>query len=415
MTRARTAIVIGGGIAGPVTALALHRAGIEATIYEAHPGTADGFGGRIALAPNGVSALGIVGAADAVVAAAQPIDRTVMAVGGRRIEMPGISGAGPMQMIGRADLYQILRDLAVAAGVRFLHGKRLTGVREEPQAATALFADGSEARADVLIGADGVHSTVRGLIDPAAPGPRYTGMLAFEGLSPARVDSDLRTMTFAFGRKAYYLYWPVPAGGAVWGVNLPSTAPLTIAEARSTPPEQWLSELLATYGPDTPGGDLMRATPPESLLANGALHIMPPVPHWHRGRMVLVGDSVHAPSNSSGQGASLSIESAVQLARCLRDLDVPPAFATYERLRRARVEGVAAQAAKVNHAKAPGRLGQAVLPLLMRPLMKIAMKPEKTLGPVLRYRIDWDAPAGEDRPPVRDRAESRLFTGRPRG
>ena len=82
---------------------------------------------------------------------------------------------------------------------------------------------------------------------------------------------------------------------------------------------------------------------------------MPPVPHWHRGRMVLVGDAAHAPSNSSGQGASLAIESAVQLARCLRDLpDSRRAFAAYERLRRTRVEKVAARAARINQAKAPG-------------------------------------------------------------
>jgi 2-polyprenyl-6-methoxyphenol hydroxylase-like FAD-dependent oxidoreductase len=392
MTRARTAIVIGGGIAGPVTALALHRAGIEATIYEGHAGSADGLGGTIALAPNGIAALRIVGAAEAVVAAAQPIERQVMTVGGRRIEMPGVAGAGPLQVIRRADLYEVLRDRAVAEGVRFEHGKRLSRVREEPQATTALFADGDEARADVLIGADGVHSTVRRLIDPSAPGPRYTGMLAVEGRSAFEVGGDPATMTFAFGRRAYYLYWRLPSGGTVWGVNLPSASPLTIAEARALPASHWVRVLEATYGGDSPGGELIRRTPPSSLLVNGALHIMPPVPHWSRGRMVLAGDAVHAPSNSSGQGASLSIESAVELARCLRDLDVPDAFATYERLRRARVEAVAAGAAKINHAKAPGRVGQAVLPLLMRPLMKLAMNPEKKLGPVLRHRIDWDAP-----------------------
>ena len=177
---------------------------------------------------------------------------------------------------------------------------------------------------------------------------------------------------------------------------MPRASPLTVAEARAIPASEWLSTLLETYGQDTPGGDLMRQTPESAVLANGALHIMPPVPRWHRGRMVLVGDAVHAPANSSGQGASLAIESAVQLARCLRDLDVPSAFEAYERLRRPRVEKVAAQARKVNHAKAPGRLGQAVLPLLMRPLMKVATNPEKTLGPVLRYRIDWHTPVGRD-------------------
>ncbi|WP_172457040.1 FAD-dependent monooxygenase, partial [Nocardia farcinica] len=74
------------------------------------------------------------------------------------------------------------------------------------------------------------------------------------------------------------------------------------------------------YGDDTPGGQLARATTADQLETVGALHIMPPVPHWYRGRMVLVGDAVHAPSNSSGQGASLAIESAIELARCLRDI-----------------------------------------------------------------------------------------------
>ena len=82
---------------------------------------------------------------------------------------------------------------------------------------TAVFADGSTASGDVLIGADGVHSTVRRLIDPSAPGPRYTGMLAFEGRSDASVPDDPGTMTFAFGRKAYYLYWSLPGDGTTWG------------------------------------------------------------------------------------------------------------------------------------------------------------------------------------------------------
>ena len=100
-------------------------------------------------------------------------------------------------------------------------------------------------------------------------------------------------------------------------------------------------------------------TSADELLVVGALEILPTVPHWHRGRMVLVGDAAHAPSSSSGQGASLAIESAIQLARCLRDLpDVPTAFAAYERLRRPRVEKIAANAAKNNSSKASGPVGQ---------------------------------------------------------
>ncbi|WP_433366058.1 FAD-dependent oxidoreductase [Actinoplanes sp. CA-142083] len=388
--RVRTAAIIGGGIAGPVAALALHKAGIAATVYESYPSPAEGLGGTIALAPNGVAALDIVGAGDAVRKVADPTYRQVMSVNGKRVPLPGLSGVEPLQVVRRSDIHRILHDRAAADGVGIEHDKKLVSVREEPAAVTALFADGSSVTADVLIGADGVHSTVRRLIDPEAPGPRYTGMLAFEGLSRASVAEEPGTMTFAFGKRGYYLYWP-STGGTTFGVNLPAKQPLTIREARETPNEEWLRRLLDVYGEDEPGGDLVRNLAPEALQVNGALHIMPPVPRWHRGRMVLAGDAVHAPSNSSGQGASLSIESAVQLARCLRDLDVPEAFATYEGLRRQRVERVASRAAKINHTKAPGPVAKALMPVIMPIFMKLAMNPEKTVGAEQRYRIDWSA------------------------
>jgi 2-polyprenyl-6-methoxyphenol hydroxylase-like FAD-dependent oxidoreductase len=241
-----------------------------------------------------------------------------------------------------------------------------------------------------------VHSTVRRLIDPDAPGPKWTGMLGFEGLSTHEVPEDPRTTVFAFGKRGYYLYWRA-TGGTTWGINLPYDRPLSLTEARKTPAEQWMRVLRDTYGDDTPGGDLLRHTPIESLQTVGSLHIMPKVPHWHRDRMVLVGDSAHAPSNSSGQGASLSIESAIQLARCLRDIkDVPRAFAAYERLRRTRVEQIAARAAKVNHTKTPGPLAQRLMPIIMPIMIKTVMNPEKHMAPVQRYRIDWDAPVARD-------------------
>ena len=108
--------------------------------------------------------------------------------------------------------------------------------------------------------------------------------------------------------------------------------------------------------------------------------------------MVLVGDAVHAPSNSTGQGASHAIESAIELARCLRDLpDVPSAFAAYEHLRRGRVEAITRRGAKLNRAKTPGPLAQKIMPALM-PLIFKLMDVEKTMGPELRHEIDWSAP-----------------------
>lgn len=82
---------------------------------------------------------------------------------------------------------------------------------------------------------------------------------------------------------------------------------------------------------------MARSTAPKVLQVTGGLQIMPPVPHWYRGAMVLVGDAVHALSNSSGQSASLAIEGGIQLARCRATHPMWRPFAAYEKLRRARV------------------------------------------------------------------------------
>ncbi|MFB4317874.1 FAD-dependent oxidoreductase [Actinomadura sp. 21ATH] len=393
MSKVRSALVIGGGIAGPVTAAALLKAGIDATVHEAYPAASDGIGGTLALAPNGMAALDVVGAGDAVRSLALPIRRSAMAIGrGPLRTVPALPDVEPLQMVDRGGLHRALRDRALAAGARFEYGKRLVGADEDPDGVTAKFADGGTARADVLIGADGVRSTVRTLIDPAAPGPGYTGMLGFEGRADVAVDAEPGTMVFAFGKRAYYLYWVLPGGGVGWGANLPSRDHLTLTEARRRPAAEWLRTLRETYAGDDPGGALAARTSAETLQVVGALHIMPPVPHWWRGRMALVGDAVHAPSNSTGQGASLAAESAIELARCLRDLPGPaPAFAAYERLRRSRVERIAARGARINSAKTPGPVARKAMSVLM-PIMFRAGSVEKSLGREQRHAIDWDAP-----------------------
>lgn len=381
MTGIRTALVIGGGIAGPVVALALRGAGIEATVYEAHPGVADGVGAMLTVAPNGLRALEIVGAAKAVRAIGQPVPGVVMgdSRGNRFVESPGLSGLPASLAMHRADLFRTLHDHAVAEGVRVEHGKRLVGADETGDGVTAHFADGTDASADILIGADGIRSTVRTLIDPAAPVPEYGGVISLGGRA---VGSDVKTdpgvMYFIFGR-AFIGYWTVPDGAIVWFGSVPRSEPLTTAEARQTPPEEWLERLRELYGDDMPAQALLDHSAPDELFITGPMEAMPPVPHWHSDRMVLVGDSVHAPSTSSGQGASQAIESAVELARCLRDLpDAPAAFAAYEGLRRPRVEAVAAAAAGTNKKKADSGK-PAAFPTA-----------EQMFGPVQRHVIDWD-------------------------
>ncbi|QLY30632.1 FAD-dependent monooxygenase [Nocardia huaxiensis] len=388
----RSAIIIGGGISGPVAATALHRAGIEARVYEAYPGPAYGIGSVLALAPNGVAALDIIGAADAVREIAVPFSHQAMAVGKKIIPMPGLRGVEPLQLVERPDLHRVLHDAAVAAGVPFEYNKRLVAVDEHEHGVTAHFADGSSSTADVLVGADGIRSTVRTLVDPQAPGPTFLRMLGFGANVDCEVDCPPETMVFAFGKRAYYLYWALPDGRIGWGANLPYEQYLSLTEARSIPARDWVRILRETYADDDPGRQLAEATTSENLMTAGALHIMPPVPHWYRGRLALTGDAVHAPSNTSGQGASMAIESAIELARCLRDIPDPAvAFATYEAMRRPRVEGVAARVAKINNAKAAGPIARRAMQLVM-PVMFKAMDPEKTLGHEQRFRIPWDEP-----------------------
>ncbi|MBO2457152.1 FAD-dependent monooxygenase [Actinomadura sp. LCR2-06] len=380
MTPDRTALVIGGGIAGPVTALALRKAGIDATVYETHPAEQDG-GAALTVAPNGLNALEVIGAADAVRAAGRPMPGMAMGdgKGNRFAEFAGLPGLPASHVLARADLNRALHDHAAARGVKIEYGKRLTGAEETAGAVTAHFDDGTTATADLLVGADGIRSTVRRLIDPAAPGPEYTGLIGIGGTaSGSGVMPDPDTMYFAFGARAFLGYWWTPDGRVAWFSNVPEPDAATAFASRNTPPAQWLERLRDLHADDVPGGALLRHSRAEDLFVLGGIEIMPRVPHWHRGRMVLVGDSAHAPSPSSGQGASLAIESAVELARCLRDLPDPAAaFTAYEELRRPRVEAIAAAAAQTNKEKSAGGPAGPV-------------DPEQMFGFVQRFRVDWD-------------------------
>ena len=343
MTAATTAIVIGAGIAGPVAATAFSRPESPQRSMRRTPGCRAGSvatwrSRRTACAHWESSAVD-----DAVRAIALPITGQIMSVNGKGLDLPGLEGVEPMQIVGRGDLQRVLHDRAVEAGVAVpLWQAAGRTVENTATGVTARFSDGSTATADVLIGADGVRSAVRKLIDPAAPDAGYTGLLGFQGSADLDLDLDPGVMTFAFGKRAYYLYWKAGDGRVTWGANLPSKQYLSTTDARAIPAADWLTTLREIYAGDIPGAQLANLTTEDTLRTLGAIHIMPPVPHWHRDRMVLVGDAVHAPSNSTGQGASLAIESAIQLARCLRDLPDPC-------LRVRRVRGATPRAGREDH------------------------------------------------------------------
>ncbi len=378
-------LIIGGGIAGPATAMALQKAGIDAVVYEAHPTSADGNGVFLTLAANGIDALRVLDV-DAPVGFATP-GITLWSWTGKRL---GETRAGGTT-VKRADLYQALHDEALARGIHIEHGKRLVDARDTGDGVRAVFADGSEATGDVLIGCDGVHSTARRLIDPKAPAPTYSGLITNGGYARGvRVDSEPGSYEMIFGKRAFFGYAAAPDGEVWWFANLPRRDEPARGELRAVSGEEWRGRLLQLFADDEgPAVPLIEATP--EMLAMTPIHAIPHLPAWRRGRMIVIGDAAHAPSPTSGQGASLSIEDGVVLAKCLRDLpDVPAALARFEAIRRPRVERIIKWAARINNSKAAGPVARVFRDAMLPTILKMTAD-SKALRETVDYHIDWDA------------------------
>jgi len=398
MTHTRTALVIGGGIAGPVAAMALQQAGIQATVYEAHPRSAEGIGVFLTLASNGIDALRTIDADKPVLAAGFPTpgillrSATGKPLGAARAGLPLPDGT-TSHTLKRADLYTAIHQQATARGIVVQHGKHLVDVEPTGDGVQALFDDGSDATGQVLIGADGIHSVVRRRIDPKAPAPSYVGLVNLGGYARGvPVDAEPGSYTMIFGRRAFFGYALAPDGEVWWFANLPHGEQPARGEVEAITAEQWQRRLAELYAQDAgPAVRLVQASDPADIMRASPTHSLPHLPVWHRDRMVVIGDAAHAPTPSSGQGASLAVEDAVVLAKCLRDLPHQEAFAAYERLRRARVEQIAKVAARVNSSKAAGPAVRVFRDALLPAIMKMTAN-SKQVTEQFRYHIDWDTP-----------------------
>jgi 2-polyprenyl-6-methoxyphenol hydroxylase-like FAD-dependent oxidoreductase len=392
----RKALIVGGGIAGPAAAMALRRAGIDTVVYEAYAGGADAAGAFLTFASNGMDALRAIDAHRLVLSAGFPTPRISIQSGtGRDLGEAPNGGTLPdgtvSQTLKRADLYRALRDEAVRRGARVEYGKRLLDAEVTPDGGVvARFEDGTEAEGDLLIGADGVHSRTRRIIDPSAPRARYVPVLNIGGYARCvRVRAEPGTFRMVFGKRAFFGYAVHPSGEVWWFANPPRAEEPTSAELAAIGTEQWREMLANLFAEDaTPAVEIVRATP--GKLAGWATHDLPSVPTWHRGPMIVIGDAAHATAPSSGQGASMAIEDAVVLARCLRDLpETRQAFAAYEGLRRGRVERVVAHGARTSNSKAAGPVGRALRDLMLPVILKRVAR-GGSLAWMHDHHIDWD-------------------------
>ncbi|MBH5129542.1 MULTISPECIES: NAD(P)/FAD-dependent oxidoreductase [Streptomyces] len=397
MTRA---LVVGGGIAGPVAAIALQKAGLDPVVYEAFPRTADTAGNFMNIAPNGLDALACVGLAEPV----RRLGFTTPAIAfyradGRRLteDVPVEVQAGPgavIQTLRRADLYRTLREEVSRRGIPVEYGRRLVDARASGGRVSARFADGTHAEGELLVGADGIRSRVRKVIDRQAPDPRYLGTVNAFGVAPGQpLRGRPGVLRMYFGRRSFFMSAQHPDGDVWWFANPPRPAEPDAAELRR-PDERWQEEFVELFRQDgMPAVDIVRASTQFSVPS--ANYDLPRVPHWQRDGMVLVGDAAHAVSPTAGQGGSVAMEDAVVLAKCVRDAPgVDAALAAYERVRRARVERIVAQGKRNVDGNLSGPLGRVVRDFFIRRAFRdIAVKgPERSPVWMLGHHIDWDTP-----------------------
>jgi 2-polyprenyl-6-methoxyphenol hydroxylase-like FAD-dependent oxidoreductase len=399
----RTALIVGCGVAGPAGALFLRRAGWQPLIFEAAAQPDDYTGLFLNVATNGLQVMASLCLRDALLADAHRCPNMVMWSGrGKRLgQVPNGPAGQPERgsvVTRRADLHRVLRDEVQRHDIRIEFGARLEHIAETERGIEAWFADGRSVEGDILIGCDGINSRTRSFIDPDAPRPAYEGMIGLGGF--ARVPGIAPTpdtQHFVFGRRSFFGYLVRADGDILWFANVTHAEPERGA-TRTTTSEQWLELLRKLHADDPP-------PVPQILAGNiGELRAYPiydlvHVPRWSRGRVVAIGDAVHGTSPSIGQGASLALEDAMVLARCLRDAaDYREAFAVYQRLRQPRAERMVSYAQEVNKYKRISTnpiavwLRDALVPLFLR---KAAS--DTTNRWIYDYQIDWDNSSDRER------------------
>ncbi len=326
--------VIGGGIGGLTTAIALRPAGIEATVYEQAQQLGE-VGAGIGVAPNGLRAYEQLGLRDAIesVAARYGEGSVYYRADGTLIgEMTTSDSSGRYLTLGlhRADFVGVLSSALPAETIRT--GHRLVRIEEREDAVLLEFANGATETADLVVGADGIHSVVRvAVTEPTQP--VFSGSIAYRGL--VRADR-LRSWPpgvaqLWMGEGKHFLTYPVRSGELMNYVGfVPSDE--RMRESWSAPGS--VESLRADFaGWDAPVEHLLEQV--EQTFWWG-LYDREPLQRWSTDRITLLGDAAHAMLPHLGQGANQAIEDAITLAVLLEaagDGSAPEALQEYERLR----------------------------------------------------------------------------------
>jgi 2-polyprenyl-6-methoxyphenol hydroxylase-like FAD-dependent oxidoreductase len=321
------ALIAGGGIGGLAAAIALRRAGIDAEVIE-RSATLTEVGAGISLWPNANRVLRSWGLLGEVLRRGWVVTagelRSPQGALLHRLELP--PSEEPLVLLHRAELLAILADALPRWAVRT--GATVEGFDTGEREVSVDLGDAGRAGGALLVGADGLHSTIRrALLDDGEP--LYRGYTVWRGVAPAgAVAWDALTETI--GRGARFGTIPIGGGRVAWWA--------AANEARATDdggPAERRAKLLDRFGGwHAPIPALLRATPAEEILKNDTMDRVP-ASRWGIGRVTLLGDAAHPTTPNLGQGGCMAIEDAAVLAEELAATpDVPTALRRYEARRR---------------------------------------------------------------------------------
>jgi 2-polyprenyl-6-methoxyphenol hydroxylase-like FAD-dependent oxidoreductase len=348
-------VVIGGGIGGLCAAIALQQNGFEVRVYDKVKKLGE-VGAGLTLWSNAIKVLRAIGVADQVISAGSKVTRShIRAANGdtlhdaRMGEMETQYGE-PVVAIHRAALHEILinalkpNTLKLGIGfTKFEQGKNKVAVH---------FDNGETDSADLLIGADGIHSAVRRQMFPEIQ-LRYSGYTAWRGVVETENEATLSLTSESWGVGARFGIVRVDKSRVYW------FATSNQAMGEKSTGEQRKAKLLSLFKDwHDPINYLLDSTPADLILQNDISDI-PPFASWTQGHVTLLGDSAHPTTPNMGQGACMAIESAYVLGRSLKeDADYQSALRRYEAERHARTAWI------TNTSWTIGKAGQVGHPLL---------------------------------------------------
>lgn len=363
------ALLAGGGIGGLTAALALRRAGFEVRVLE-RAAALQAVGAGLTVQPNAVLALRTLDArlADAVVAAGHvppalrvldPAGRPISEVDAtalyREVGAPGVA-------LHRARLHELLLQALGSGHVET--GAEVAGFELRGDRVAVRLSNGAELDADVVVGADGLRSTLRGQLLHDGP-PRYAGYTSWRGVAEGLDGLDT---TETWGPGCRFGVVPIGARRVYWFAT--ANAPAGETESAVDTPAR-LDRLFGRWHAPIP--ELLAATPDGAILRTDIAD-RAPARVWGQGRFTLLGDAAHPMTPNLGQGACQAIEDAVVLGRCLaaREGGLEAALRRHERLRQPRSAAVTVAARRLG---ALGQLENTLLRGLRDTLLRAAPQP----------------------------------------